>query len=255
MHTRIAIIGDTHCGADSGLLGPERWVKQLEPQQSVFWGWYVNALRELGQIDAAFFMGDMVDGEGKKSNINTIIPNTLDQAESAIEVCEAAGVPGNKMYFVRGTPFHSTGTYNYEDPIAKHFGAPIEDELYLKIHGLRILLRHVAGRSDTAYGQGTPLFRDSVKDLLDAAIRTEEPADLILHGHVHYSAQVTIGKRTAITNPCLQLPGSVFGRKCRSMYYDVGIGVLDVFSGSDYRYTPILMPLKPLKGRSYVEVC
>lgn len=254
MSVNIAVIGDTHTGSVAGLIGPSYWAEQVKIQQSLFWGWYVNALKDYGPWDMVIGLGDAVDGPGRKESISTLISDTLEQTKAAEEVYLAPEVPGNKIFMVRGTPFHSTGTYNFEDPLANALGASIADEQLLNIHGLHIFSRHTVSRSDTAYGQGTPLFRESIRDLLDSVANNIESADLVLRGHVHYYARMTIGYRTAISNPCLQLPGTVFGRKCTGAYYHVGFGKLVVRSQRDWDYFPILMPISSVKKREYTKV-
>lgn len=248
------VMGDTHVGSCTGLLGPSYWQEQIKIQQSLFWGWYMEVLQENGPFDLLLGLGDAVDGEGKKGSLGTILTDTLEQCEAAEEVYSAPGVKGDNVFLVRGTPFHSSGTYEYEDPLAAALGASIEDEQYINISGLKVKLRHTTGRSDTAYGQGTPLFRDSVRDLVDSFIDKTDSADLFLAGHVHYHARVDVGIRSAISNPCLSLPGNVFGRKCRAMYYHVGLGKLTVRSRTDWVYRPILFPMHVVVKKEYVNV-
>ena len=255
MAVNVLIMGDTHGGAAGGLLPPPYWSEQLKVMQSLAYGWWLEAITEFGPWDVGLFTGDATDGEGKKGTMDTVIPDTLEQAASQEEIYAAPGIEKQNMYFVRGTPFHSSGTYNYEDPLAKALGASIENEQLVSILGLKIHLRHALGRSDTAYGQGTPLFRESIRDLVDATLSEQEPADIVIRGHVHYSCRMTIGKRTEISAPCMEYPDSVFGRTCRGMYYDMGIGKLVVRSATDWEYHPILMPLKVVKRREYKEIC
>jgi hypothetical protein len=245
------ILGDGHSGSVAGLTPPSYWPEQLKIQHSLFYGWYLASLERFGPWDMIIGTGDATDGPGKKESISTLIPDTLDQAKAAMEVYQAPGVKGENIFLVRGTPFHSTGTYNYEDPLAEYLGASIADEQLLTIKGLNVHVRHTASRSDTAYGQGTPLFRESIRDLLDPS---SAPADLVLRGHIHYYTRVSIGERTAISNPCMQLPGTVFGRKCTSMYYHVGIGKLTVRSKDDWDYRPILLPIASIKKREYKSI-
>lgn len=255
MSVNVLITGDGHSGSVSGILGPEfGWNDNLKDKQALLWGWYLNALRENGPWDILLGMGDAVDGEGKKESLGTLINDTLEQARAAEEVYAATGIRGENMYLVNGTSFHSVGTYNYEAPLATALGASLLDEHYLDIHGLTIHTRHNVGRSDIPYGQGTPLLKESVRDLVTAILADEAPADIVIRGHTHMSLRMSIGNRTAINSPCMQYPNTVYGRQCRSFYYDMGIGKLTIRSKNDWEYKAILMPLKIVRPRNYTVV-
>lgn len=245
---RCLVLGDTHCGSMAALTPPEWIPPKLEGILQPLWSWYKDSLEAYGPFDVAIGTGDATDGEGKKERLGVLVPDVIEQADMAA-VCYAK--TAKKIFLVRGTPFHTSGVCNYEDHTAEAIGAAIADEQFLDLNGLRISVRHALGRSDTAYGQGAPLFKESMRDLSQAIESDTQPADLVIRGHVHYSAEVKIGKRAAVSAPCLQFPESVYGRTCKAFVYHMGFGVLEITGRDDWRYRSVLFPFNIVRKREY----
>jgi hypothetical protein len=230
-------------------LTPPDWIPpKLDGILSPLWRWYKDTLVKHGPFDVAIGTGDATDGEGKKERLGVLVPDVMEQADMAAQVYDKVA---KKIFMVRGTPFHTSGTCEYEDAAADAIGASIADEQFLDLNGVLIAVRHALGRSDTAYGQGTPLFKESMRDLSQAIEADASPAELVIRGHVHYSAEVKIGSRAAISAPCLQFPDSVYGRTCKSFVYHMGLGVLDIWRKGDWRYRSILFPYSIVRKREY----
>lgn len=85
------------------------------------------------------------------------------------------------------------------------------------------------------------------------SFRDEKDApDIILRGHVHYSAMVGKHGRLAISCPALQLPISESnGRRYSAWEYDVGFGVLELEEGREPLYRPVLMEINLVKEDGY----
>jgi hypothetical protein len=108
-------------------------------------------------------------------------------------------------------------------------------------------------RSNIPYGQGLPALKELVRDGMEALLEGDERADLVLGAHVHYSFSATLSSLGAVAAvPCLQMPGSVFGRKMASFYYDVGFGIIETDNGR-FRYYPVEMDLRIVRKREWVQ--
>lgn len=249
---KILVFNDLHCGSELGLTPPSCFREDLRFQQEPLFEFWKFILGKHGPFDAAIGNGDLVDGEGKKDTTNQLTTNTEKQAIMAAELIEMIPVPRDKIALTYGTPFHTAGTYSYENTVADKLGIPNPaDTLFLEIDGVRIRARHVMGRSSIPYGQGTPALKELVREGIEALLEDDERADIVLGAHVHYAFDATLSALgTVAVVPCLQMPGSVFGRRMASSYYDVGVGIIETDHGR-FRYEPIRMDLKIVRKRSW----
>jgi predicted phosphodiesterase len=249
---RGLILSDLHCGAMGGLAPPGYRVDWLSDSQGVFWDWFTSSLASYGPFDFLIGAGDLTDGEGKKGTLGTVITDVGKQADAACACLRATGVDPARMYLVRGTPFHTNGTTEYEDAIADELGASIRDVQKLEVEGWKIHTRHVVGRSDISYGQGTPLLKELARMEHEAFLEEKDAPDIIIRGHVHYAASVNRDGRLALAAPCLCLPiDSANGRRYTAWYYTVGFGVLELEEGREPVYYPVIMPIRLVHDEGY----
>lgn len=251
---KILVFNDLHCGSKVGLTPPSLFRKDLAFQQEPLFDFWQYVLKKYGPFDAAIGNGDLVDGEGKKDTIGQLTTDTEEQAIMSAELIKMIPVDREKIALTYGTPFHTAGTYSYENTVSRDLGIPDPvDTLLLKVDGVKIRARHQMGRSNIPYGQGTPALKELVREGLEALLEGDERADIVLGAHVHYAFDATLSNLgTVAVVPCMQMPGSVFGRKMASQYYDVGIGIIETDHGR-FRYEPIRMDLKIVRKRSWVE--
>lgn len=253
---RLLVISDTHCGATSGLTPPGYWHEELAAIQKPFWTWFQTNIKKYGPFDALLGLGDFVDGEGKKGTLDTAITDVRKQAEAAAEVLRSTGVQNKRMLLVRGTPFHTAGATEYEDILADLLpGCLLKNVQKLDIEGWKIHTRHVQGRSDIPYGQGTPLLKELARMEHEAFRDHKDAPDIVIRGHVHYSAIVGKHGRLAIACPCLQLPLSESnGRRYSAWEYDVGFGVLTLEMDREPIYQPVIMEMRIIKDEGYQKI-
>jgi len=251
---KIIVCNDFHCGHKLGLTPPSKWRDDLRFQQEPLYEFWASMLKKHGPFDAAIINGDMVDGEGKKDTIGHLTTDTEEQAEMAAEIIKLIPAPRDKIALTYGTPFHTAGTYSYENTVAKLLDLPNPvDTFFGIIDGVRIRARHQMNRSNIPYGQGLPALKELVRDGMEALLEGDERADLVLGAHVHYSFSATLSSLGAVAAvPCLQMPGSVFGRKMASFYYDVGFGIIETDNGR-FRYYPVEMDLRIVRKREWVQ--
>ena len=250
---RLLFMGDTHCGAVTGLLPPQYQSEETEPVAGPLWTWYSETVAEIGPVDALCLTGDLVDGPGVKDLGNGHV-STDTEEQANIAASALAIVKARRTYAVYGTPYHTVTTWSAENMVARLIGARIADSQYLQVYGRRISIRHVVGRSDTPYGQGTLAHKELIRDLMTALQDRQEPADIVVRGHVHTYAAIDDGDRWGIIVPALQLPGSVFGRTQRPWRYRVGMVLLEISPDGAVNMQRRLMPLELVRKREYARV-
>ena len=255
MKKRVAILSDPHCGGVGGLTPPGYMVDWLQEVQTIFWNWFTYNLPRYGPYNAVIGAGDFTDGEGKKGTLGTAFSDVRKQAEAAIECLEQTGVDPAYWYLVRGTPFHSNGSAEYEDHISDLVNCSIKDVQKIEIEGWKIHTRHVVGRSDISYGQATPILKELARMEHEAFLEEKDAPDIIIRGHVHYDMSVNRDGRLALTAPCLDLPiDSSNGRRYAAWMYTVGFGVLELEKDWEPIYYPVKMPINLVHDGGYEEV-
>jgi hypothetical protein len=252
---RGLILSDLHCGSVGGLTPPGFMQDDLRSVQETFWHWFYENMGMYGPYDFLVGCGDLVDGEGKKGTLSTAFSDVRKQARCATAVLEATGVDPSMMFLVRGSPFHTNGPAEYEDKIADDLGCSIKDVQKLDVEGWKIHVRHVTGRSDISYGQGTPALKELARMEHEAFIESKDAPDIILRGHVHYAISVQRDGRMSITCPCLCLPiDSSNGRRYMAWTYTVGFGVLELDKDREPVYRTVVMPVRLVHGEGYNQL-
>jgi hypothetical protein len=251
---KILLIGDTHCGDKAGLTPPGLCVTEA---QKALWLWWesFNAVHNSTPFDMVIFTGDMVEGQNNKNTIELYETDTEKQAEIAAECMGSIKCHKSAMFTVYGTPFHTSGTYSFEN----HFTDTLGIARPLTVHRIdvggmvRLNVKHTVGRSSIPYGQGTPTYKEMVNEILNAELSDDDAADIVIRGHAHYSVGMRVRDRAAIVVPCLKYPGSVFGRKLPEGQYDMGVGILEVYGKKDWRYIPVHIPVHVSSKREWIR--
>jgi len=265
----VLCLGDLHGGSACGLTPPS-WQYSLRPPkdletvarkrrqlfarvQRVLWDGYDEILGEMGPVDIAVANADLVDG----SHFETIEHLTTDveqQSDITIESLSRVRFRGRPEWrFTYGTPVHTVDGENVEDRIAEHFGADISDTVKLRLRGLNIQWRHHSGRSDIPTGQGGQLSKEIVRDLLRSSLYKYPAADVIVRSHVHYWYHLGFADKEAFSLPSLEVPIGIYGRKLRTLYYDMGLVRLTVDRHGNLDYQKRLIPLNLVLDEEYHE--
>jgi len=269
--TDILCLGDTHCGSAAGLT-PTAYqynlrddddeldaaaiaVRQLFARvQRVLWNGYLEILDEFGPVDIVVANADLTDG----SRFETIQHITTDselQARIAIEALSAIKFRGAPDWrFTYGTPVHTVNGWNHEHLIADTLGSPISDTCKLQVNGLKIRWRHHGGRSDIPTGQGAQLSKEVIRDILRATIYQYPAADVICTSHTHYWYHLAFANKEAFSLPSLEVPISIYGRKLRTLWYDMGLVRLRVSKGGILDYQKRLIPLRLVLDEEYLPI-
>lgn len=251
------LLADLHSGHRFGLTPPSMWRADLEAIQRPLWEGFQALVRAApAAIDGVIVDGDAVEGPGKKDNTEHLTTNVKEQGDMAIESLEWIDSP--VFLFAYGTPYHTVGSFSYEEYIAQHFAdagkdGRIADTLKIRVNGCGINVRHVVGRSDTAYGQATQAFKEVIRDQARAELCEDQASNLLVRAHVHYEFQVGRDGHHVQVLPCLKLPLEILGRKLRTWYYDVGITWLTVRADGRAICDPVKLKLNVLLPRAEQE--
>ena len=252
---KILFLADLHCGNIAGIAPPGYRSDAVREIQETFWDWFTRELEAHGPYDGLFVMGDVVDGEGKKGTLDTFETNIKRQAEASAEVIRMANVPADKIWMVRGTPFHTNGVLEYEDLVADILQCSIKNVQKRTVEGWKVHTKHVASRSDIPYGQGTPLLKELARLESEAFREAKDAPDVVARAHVHYSALVRKHHRQVFTCSCLELPlDGANSRRYSSAEYDVGFEVGHFEAGRLPFIESVTMPLRLVKEGGYEEV-
>ena len=248
---KMLLTGDWHCGDKAGLTPPSQISNdKYSALQRQLWDWFAVQIPKYGPYDMTLFMGDMVEGQNNKNTIELYEPDTEEQAEIAAECASIIPCKRSSMYTVYGTPFHTAGTYSYENHFCDTLGiARPKTTQRINIDDLvRVNARHTVGRSGMPYGQGTPTFKEMVNELIDAVNKEDVVADFLARAHAHYSVSMKVGNRESVVVPAMKYPGSIYGRRLPESQYDMGFGVLYVYGKKSWVYVPVLVPFE-ISGR------
>lgn len=250
---RILFTSDLHSGALDGLTHPRWHSKQFKFVQCPMWDFWETTVRKIGPVDVLVVNGDAVHGDGRRDEtIGYLTTDMEEQAEIASECLKI--VEYKKCRMTYGTPRHTVGTSNYERAVAKTLGAKIGEYATFDINGVKFDVRHVSGQSGTPYTQGTQISKEVVRAVHLAIEDGYAPPDFVVRAHVHNYREDRSGKRIGITQPCLQAPLSVYGRKYRGWYYDIGVVEVTVSSSGAIKITPHIMPMRLIHRRVYEKL-
>lgn len=235
--------GDTHCGHLAGLTPPGYWPGdqiELSEFRKEFWNAFKEGLDMFGPFDGAVFMGDAVDGPGRKSGGSELITTDSSiQAEMAIEICKE--INAEQMHFIYGTAYHTGDVVDFENIVAREFGGSIHSELFLDINGTVFNFKHHTGRSSIPYGMNQVAKEKMWNTLL--AARGEAPnADVLIRSHIHWFRVAMDQDWMVMSLPALQGPHSKYGRRC-SGDYTMGFVVFDIDANGGYTWQPYFIKL------------
>ena len=247
---RVLLASDPHCGHVTGLHHPDDQTvpprhpekRRLRNLQREAWKFYTDILDAMRPIDVAIWNGDMIDGrQMKNAGLELIHPDRHWQVLCAAKVIEEA--KAKKNYLTRGTDYHTGHKEDWENILADMVGGEIRNKLWLDVNGVVINARHHLNSSSIPHGAATPLLKEVVWNDLNAAMRTEADADIVVRSHTHYRLIVQTHK-TAISTPGLQVQGGRYGDKRVTGTVHFGLIFLDELDGvhNPVSYTHLTLP-------------
>jgi hypothetical protein len=226
---KIGIFTDFHCGHLLGLTPPESIQQDFELAELMqdFWTWFARSLTH--DYDFAFFLGDLVEGEGKQEttfHLTTDVDRQIEISQKIIRYINA-----KQNIFVYGTPYHTGKIMDYENQIAREFGGDISTYKKVNIGGVKFDLAHDIGKSGTPTGGDIMLKKEMLWTALYDLVTCNagETADFILRGHAHEYRFIGDDNCTAFICPALKIgmpDYDRYGRRVKGKYH---VGFLECF--------------------------
>ena len=234
---RVAVLSDTHCLHHYGLAHPDWWAPRallggrVRKHQRMLWNWFTKAVAEMGAVDALVINGDAIDGDGWRSQgSEEISTDRLEQVGAAELVFRE--IAYSRCHVVAGTAYHTGSTEDFERVLASRLGGTFHDHLRLRVNGLTFDFSHHSGRSSIPYGMND-VAKQRMWDVLNREAHDGESARVFVRSHVHNFRYTGTAHWLAIQTPCLQWPGSKYGRRC-SGPYEMGFLVFDIEDSGEY---------------------
>lgn len=239
---KVGLFGDLHCGHYVGLTPPDWQIKpslnaKLARFQQETWDWYKTKVQEIGRLDAAFILGDMIDGTGYRSGgTEQITTDRTKQGEMAVKALSL--IKADKMVMVFGTPSHTGDAEDFEIDVAKEMKCKIGSHEFPTIGNRTFDLKHYIGSSKKQEARFTALGNEIRANQEWASAGQQPRADIVVRAHCHYYGAVSNENAIGITLPALQGYGSKFGaRKCSGR---VNVGFVLLLIDKDITIRPIL---------------
>lgn len=237
---RVLLWGDSHCGSNVGLTPPayqtkyspnpqteeHRTLNKWAQLQKECWEWYLDMLTILRPIDRLLYLGDGIDGTGRRcGGTELIYIDRKVQVRMAIEALEV--VEAKEMTMVYGTPYHVGEAEDFEMDIAQHFDCKIGGHEWESINGCTFDLKHKQGNCDNP----TTGLWQQIRDHREWALLEEQPkADVIVRAHTHRFCIIKLEDCIGISIPALQAYGTKFGARQCTRKVQFGLIALDVWA-------------------------
>lgn len=236
---RILFFSDSHCGSNVGLTPPayqysiienptsqehhrrNKWAKL----QRECWNWYSAKINELNPVDKVFAVGDMIDGDGKRSGGTELITTDRKvQIAMAIESLELIDTSG--YIFTYGTAYHTGNKEDFETDIAEHFHSKIGSHEWEEINGCTFDLKHSQSGTKNPF---TSLYNEITANREWATVNEQPKADVLVRAHTHRFCLARMEDCVALALPALQGYGTKFGQRKCIRKVNFGLVLFDVW--------------------------
>jgi len=233
----VVFIADLHCGSRVAVTDkPSNSI-----QKALLKAWR-DSIERLGSPDILVVNGDLIDGPDKKNGGRDLTePNLVQQALSATALISEW--KAKEIFVIAGTPYHVGDDVDFEEFVADKLGASFHNKLVLSVNGYTFDVRHKIGASNIQHGRFTASARERGWDAINAAIKQSDHANMIVRSHVHYWTYNEDALGGALTTPCWQAPGSIYGARQCTGRIDIGAVKFTVGSKGDAQWQRLLFPL------------
>jgi len=244
------MLADFHSGSTTGLTSdPNNEIQEKLLQL------YKSCIAKLGiKPNVVILDGDGIDGADKKGkDIDTsIINDQVNDAAKLLLMWDAV----DEYIIVSGTPYHTSVD---GEPLDINIKSSLSDQLRMMgnvttkttytrkdksiINGwFRLETRHKIGRSTIPHGKSTPQVRAKIWNVLNAALKHDHWAHLIVFAHVHYWNLQRDSFGTVLSLPCWQAIGSRYGDEECDGHIDIGALKLIVGDEPEWNLTEDIYP-------------
>jgi hypothetical protein len=230
-------MGDFHSGHKTGLTSPSfHWhsdpdsdsgIRKAADIQRALWNPFAKAVKKYN-FDVCIFNGDLIDGRGEGSGGTELITSDrLEQCDIAIDIINRVKAKRNLITY--GTGYHSGKYEDFENIIARDTNADIDDQIFPKINGVVLDVKHHSGSTGVPHGVPTSIKRGQIWNMLYSQMELQPKSDIIIRSHIHRHYHVETGDGwVGMSLPALQGMGSKYGaRRCEGTV-DFGFVVLEI---------------------------
>jgi hypothetical protein len=225
-----------------------------EKLQKELWREYIKILEELKPFDALIYVGDGIDGTGKRSGgTEQITTDRHEQVQMCVDCITQVQIRGTKDYKSRGvygTAYHTGDSEDFENEIADKCGfESIGGQDWMESEGVVFDVKHHIGSSSIPHGRHTAIAREGLWNKL-WAIEDEQPdADVVLRAHVHYFSYCGDSNQLRMTLPALQGMGSKYGSRRCSGRVDWGMVHFDTENGKILDWQAHIVKIEAQKAK------
>ena len=243
---RILVVGDMHCGHQTGLTPPDWWWDdsgevherhKIAAYQRWAWKTYSKYLDELRPFDRMIVMGDCIDGKGQRSGGNELITTDRDEQVDMAAICiKAAKTP--EIAIALGTQYHTGVDEDWEKAVAREVKADeVGNKLYPEINGVVLDVRHFVGGTTNPKSKATSVLGAQVSnDQWCREYKDHPEARIFLRGHVHRYIAIDEPSTLSITTPSLQGWTKFGAAKC-DLPIHFGIVVIEITGAGNWTFT------------------
>lgn len=247
---RVVFLSDMHCGSKHGISPPE-WQGNTGDEfyqgRIELWNWFsgeIDAIKAERPLDYVIFVGDVVDGQGRKSaGSEQTTTDWGEQLDCATSVIERIGA--DKYVFIMGTGYHVGDSCDYERFLARRFDATFWRKKNIEINGCIFNVRHHGGRSSIPYGMNSAA-KSKFWNMYNALKGKEDNAHVVLRAHTHWFRYAGEEDWLAMLIPGLELPDTRYGARFEGGY-SIGFVLFDVNDDGSYTWQVRLAKLEAEK--------
>ena len=247
----IAVISDTHIGAERGLFLPE-WKDEEGHEykaskfQSKLWEHWLYFLKKCDEfgVDTVIHLGDLIQGYNKKEcGERLLISDMNKQIEVAVEIMKIIK-KNRKFFIVSGSPYHEANIKIHKILADRIDGVYCGFITNLEVKECKRTINIAHSLGNPSVYLSTAVDREILfTKFAEGLEKITGKIDLLLRGHLHHFLEIHQIRCRGILVPCWQgfegynLTTKLFSRKIP----DVG-GIILVFDKDNKIYTiPYLM--------------
>lgn len=208
---RILILGDTHCGAVTGLWHPEYKTRhqntiKLNPlQEEIYekWEQMKEDVQKRDSYDTIFLMGDLIDGLNRKSFGRERMVSDLNEQVGCVLKLLRPLCKNKEVFGIQGSGYHGSLDYEVDRRICHElhgqYGGSIAN-IRLKSTNKIINISH--GSGFPAQYIGSKMSKEILLSIMSAKLEKTPNIDILIRGHFHEYAHLEMLNKHFILNPC-----------------------------------------------------
>lgn len=244
----VLVTGDWHAGHKTGLRHPdyEMWEDDAETsmklgmsrlQEKIFEK-FEHMVDYCGHVSYTFLMGDLVEGPNGKNNGLGLITSDIDE-QINLAFYLAKMIKCRRFVTVHGSDYHAGYNLSYDKQVARRLGAEYKnkiefgDEYRKEIGGTNFYLRHSTPYTPKRENRVNSLISE-IKEVTTEPNYLEGSIHCAIHGHTHYSEQVTYRGITKLVCPSFKGKDS-YAKKKNCIKPEQGFHLIEIDGPGDYQ--------------------